>query len=102
MFIAHIDERDVYDKSGRQLRDVNTLTDWLQQALSHKHHRQHKDRDDDNACYFHLLSPQPFFSPHFEVMKKPGTAEPICHAPALNEKGLQAGFYSIQSPPPKA
>ena len=104
MFISQVDEQDMCEARGQQVHDIDTLTDWLQEAFAKdKQSGSHNDKkDDNNARFFHILKPHHFFSPHFELLKKPGADEHICYAPALNETRIYAGFYSIQSPPPKA
>jgi hypothetical protein len=104
MFISQVDEQDVYEAKGMHVRDIDSLTDWLQQALSkHKSTGSHNDnKDDRDARFFHILKPTHFFSPHFVLVKKPTDNTSESYAPLLNETDLRAGFSSIQSPPPKA
>ncbi len=103
MFIAQVDETDTYDASGQQMTDINSLSDWLQASLSsHKPVKHKSDSDDDNARYFHALKPHHFFSPYFLLVKKAAVPNTTAFAPALNDNQLLAGFFDIQSPPPKA
>ena len=103
MFISQVDEQDVYEAKGMHVRDIDSLTDWLQQALArHKSHSHNDKKDDGDARFFHILKPTHFFSPHFVLVKKPTVSASECYAPLLNETRLLAGFSSIQSPPPKA
>lgn len=102
MFIAQVDEQDVYDAKGQQVCDVDTLTDWLQETFSKKDApKQHQDEDDDNARFFHILNPHHIFSPYFVLVKKPTVSSNGCFVPVVNETALFAGFFSIQVPPPK-
>ena len=52
MFIAQVDESDVFDRTGQQKEDINSLVQYVDVIiLKHNHHT--KDSDDDNARYFH-------------------------------------------------
>src|SRR5438270_1452483 len=53
MFIAQVDEVDVFDKCGKQVEDINSLVQYFANVL-HVHRKSVKDGDDDNARYFHL------------------------------------------------
>lgn len=103
MFIAQTDEKDIYDQNSQQVQDINSLTEYLQQTFSHHKEKKHpKDSDDDNARYFHALKPHYFLMQPVTIIKK----EPATHSyrsiPLTDDALLSAGFYDIQSPPPKA
>ncbi|QEC56902.1 hypothetical protein [Flavisolibacter ginsenosidimutans] len=104
MFISQVDEQDVYEAKGMHVRDIDSLTDWLQDILSkHKSSDSHNNKKDDgDARFFHILKPTHFFSPHFVLAKKPTVTTNENYAPLMNETVLPSGFSTIQSPPPKA
>ncbi|MDQ6609573.1 MAG: hypothetical protein M3Y85_07110 [Bacteroidota bacterium] len=102
MFIAQVDETDIYDSSGQQVNDINSVVEWLQASFSTDKVAKHKqDSDDDNARYYHALK-QDHFSPQpFTILKKnssPGSSE---FPKAVDDTKLSAGYLAIQSPPPK-
>ena len=98
-----MDEQDTYEAAGRPVRDIDSLTDWLQQALADKPPDNHNDKkDDSNARFFHILKPHHFFSPPFVLMKKPSVSKNDCFVLVVNDTALFAGFSSLYLPPPKA
>ena len=103
MFIAQIDERDICINGTQQVRDINSLCEYIQYSFSKdKHPHKTHDTDDDNARYFHALKPHFFLlQPSALVRKEENTR---CEAPSLllDDSSLAAGFLRIQSPPPKA
>lgn len=104
MFIAQVDEQDVCEARGRQVQDIDSLTDWLQQSLAKEKQKGHHNekKDDGNARFFHLLKPHHFFSPSFVLIKKTAVSVNKAYAPAADDSRRPAGFFSVQSPPPKA
>ena len=103
MFIAQIDEKDVYDRNFQQVQDINSLTEYLQQVFSHhKDHKPTKDSDDDNARYFHVLKPHFFLLQPVTIIKKEAATPSYLDLPPADDAVLASGFYDIQSPPPKA
>ena len=101
MFIAQIDEKDVYDASFQQVHDINSLTEYLQQVFTqNKEHKKQKDSDDDNARYFHVLKPHFFLQPTINV-KKESSLLLYKIIPSQNETALASGFVTHPSPPPR-
>lgn len=103
MFIPQVDEIDVYDASGRQLEDVNSLVDFIHVSLhpQKKHHK--KDTDDDNARYFHAVKIyENFFRQQIVEIKKPTLRlkNKLIYPPYLEQKPKSMCF-EIQSPPPE-
>jgi hypothetical protein len=102
MFIAQVDEIDVYDASGHQVEDVNTLIDLLRvtfQKQKDPHHR--KDTDDDNARYFHVVRLGHLFNqPFFNVIESK-ECNGLINFPQLPEPKIASIYSEIQSPPPK-
>lgn len=103
MFIAQIDEKDIYDSSCQQMQDINSLSDYLQYCFSKKDgHEKHPDTDDDNARYFHALKPHFFLAQPIAIIKKETNLFSYKSIPLKETAKLSPGFYDIQSPPPKA
>lgn len=102
MFIAQIDEKDIYDAAFQEVQDINSLSEYLQNVFSHhKDHNKHKDTDDDNARYFHALKPHFFLQP--TVLGKKESSLPLYkNLPLKDETALASGFSKLDSPPPKA
>ena len=52
MFIPHLDERDIYDNNGRQMDDINTVAEYIDQVLLDHPDNIPEDEDDDSAQNF--------------------------------------------------
>ncbi|HEV7621700.1 MAG TPA: hypothetical protein VGO09_08205 [Flavisolibacter sp.] len=101
MFIAQVDEVDIYDKYGQQKEDVNSLIQYVAVLCNFKH-KPLKDTDDDNARYFHLVNlDYSFFNDQLTDEKKTFVnIEKVKYAPYIKNK-LSTVFFDIQSPPPE-
>ncbi|MEO6288641.1 MAG: hypothetical protein ABIO76_01900 [Ginsengibacter sp.] len=53
MFLPQMPESDVYDESGNQLDDINSVVEFVLVKLGIDHHAD--DEDDDNGQNFHLV-----------------------------------------------
>ena len=53
MFLPQVPEDDVFDKSGRQIDDINSVVEWVATALGYDHTSD--DEDDDSGQNFHLV-----------------------------------------------
>lgn len=100
MFIAQVDEVDVYDNAGQQKEDVNSLVEFLADTF-HIKHKPLKDSDDDNARYFHASKFDDYNFSQLGVIKKEHflTGEIIYFS--YSEKLNNSVSLDIQGPPPK-
>ena len=101
MFIAQIDEVDVFDQSGQQREDVNSLVEYLANTF-HIKHKPVKDTDDDNARYFHMVKLPSCIVPQQIVAKEDNSSFNDKIFPLYIEKKLISISLDIQGPPPKA
>ncbi len=102
MFIAQIDEKDVYDADFRQVHDINSLSEYIQYSFSKdKDPHKTKDSDDDNARYFHALKPHFFLVQPSAAVKKESSLYSYRSIPLQDENSLSSGFFEILAPPPK-
>jgi hypothetical protein len=100
MFIAQVDEMDVYDKNGQQMEDVNSLVQYVAN-LCHIAHKPIKDSDDDNARFFHMEKlDYSLYRQLFEVMTKPAITEKTAFQP-YKQQHLLSVCLEISSPPPR-
>lgn len=101
MFIAQVDEMDVFDKSGQQRDDVNCLVEYLANTF-HIKHKPLKDSDDDNARYFHVAKLPSYTLPQVIVSKE--NSFNFCKKTfsIFIEKKIASVSLDIQGPPPKA
>jgi len=100
MFIAQIDEVDVFDKNGQQREDVNSLVEYLANTF-HIKHKPITDSDDDNARYFHVVKLPNCIVPQPIVTKEDNFNFDNKIFPLYIEKKLISLSLDIQVPPPK-
>jgi hypothetical protein len=100
MFIAQIDEVDVFDKSGAQREDVNSLVEYLANTF-HIKHKPLKDSDDDNARYFHVVKLPNCIIPQPIAAKEDNFNFSDKSFPLYIEKKFTSFSLDIQGPPPK-
>ena len=100
MFIAQIDEVDVFDKNGQQREDVNSLVEYLASTF-HIKHKPIKDSDDDNARYFHVVKLPSCIIPLPILAKEDNFGLSDKSFPLYIEKKLIRVSLDIQGPPPK-
>jgi hypothetical protein len=104
LFIAQVDEMDVFDHNGRQQEDVNSLFQYLSKAFANTHQEIPKDNDDDTARYFHLEKTGIFlFQPDVVVVQQNGEKVNGEEAFAFLTNGnLPSITKDVLSPPPEA
>ena len=100
MFVAQVDECDVFDKSGQQKDDVNSLVQYIDVIIL-KHDRHTKDSDDDNARYFHAAKFDDYGFSQTISLKKEYFFVGATKFPPSIEKKLNSICLDIQGPPPK-
>jgi|SRR5436853_7569091 hypothetical protein len=100
MFIAQVDEIDVFDKSGQQREDVNCLAEYLANTF-HIKHKPLKDSDDDNARYFHVVKLPGYILPQITISKEDNYTFNEKAFPPFVEKKITSVSLDIQGPPPK-
>ena len=101
MFIAQVDEIDVFDKGGQQRDDVNCLVEFLANTF-HIKHKPLKDSDDDNARYFHMVKLPNYTLPQVIVSKENNFNFSKRIFSVFIEKKITSVSLDIQGPPPKA
>jgi hypothetical protein len=103
MFIAQVDEVDIYTKDGQQVEDINSLFEYVDEVILGNKNPHPLDEDDDNARYFHASKFDDYcFSQLGTELKKSNTLSSIkTKYPPYIEKKLGLVFLDIQIPPPK-
>jgi hypothetical protein len=56
MFFPMVDETDIYEKSGEQRDDINSLAEYIYQVLLGHRDSTPEDEDDDQAHFYQLKS----------------------------------------------
>jgi hypothetical protein len=104
MFLPQVTEQDAYDSTGRQINDINSVLEFVEDEIL-GHDTTPCDEDDDNGQNFHMVklvdySYQPFFT---EIQTKIAVREePAPAFPSFNENKTEQGYADILLPPPKA
>lgn len=55
MFLPQVAEDDQYDAQGRQIDDINSLAEYINQVILGNHDDTPEDEDDDDGQNFHLV-----------------------------------------------
>lgn len=100
MFIAQVDELDIVDNNGQQQEDINSLVQYIGQAL-HIKHKPLKDSDDDNARYFHASKFDDHFFSQAGILKKADFFSVETKFPPCVDEKVNSIYLDIQGPPPK-
>src|SRR5262245_46785520 len=98
MFIAQVDEMDVYDKNGQQFEDINSLGEYICSLITKDHHSTKKDEDDDNARYFHIENQATYcFNQMVVAIQRPSfnLGKKTCYPPYL-QQSITPVFFDIQ------
>jgi hypothetical protein len=105
MFIPVVDEKDVYDACGRQIDDINTIFEYVDQVILGNVDVTAEDEDDDQPHYFtgtfaisYYISCQEQTIPFNE----PTTKELAVAYPLMPVQKTSSVAYDILTPPPEA
>lgn len=106
MFIPVVDEKDVYDARGRQINDINTIIEFVDQVILGHTDVTKADEDDDQAHFFTGSFGVDFYLPtpqQATVCRNEPTANDLAAAyPLLQVRETQSVAYDILTPPPEA
>src|SRR4051794_13610638 len=71
MFIPQLDEADGFDQSGRQIDDINSLYEYIDEVVLGNVDSTPDDEDDDNGIYYHIQKAEDYSFSHaqFAVTK---------------------------------
>ena len=103
MFIAQVDESDVYDSTGARINDINSLTEYINDVFLHNKNKSRHDEDDDNARYFHIvkLLDYSFFQQVIKIEPNQCDKEDQRSFPLINAEKPFSVFFDVVTPPPK-
>lgn len=101
-----MDEVDMYDQDGNQVNDINTLVQFVDQAILGHERKAHSDSDDDQAHFFSMLKVQQFvINPVICFNSRKQEFEPAAVKlmyGLFNDRALQSIAHDVLAPPPKA
>lgn len=106
MFIPVADEKDVYDACGRQINDINTFLELIDQVILGNTDVTRQDGDDDLAHYFTGGAGVTSYLPNVQQIvltrEEPSTTDLAVAYPRALVQKISTIAYDILTPPPKA
>lgn len=102
MFLPQTAEEDVFNASGQQADDINSVVEYLRVALGYDHTAD--DEDDDSGQNFHLASAVDYFYQREISITEDQKLTPLN---TVSFAGYRVGkltspYYDIIAPPPEA
>ncbi len=102
MFLPQVAEQDIYDASGQQEDDINTVAEYVYQVILGHHDNTPEDEDDDSGQNFHLVNIvnycyEPFFA---DVDITAVVSADKKQFISFNVQLIPAVSFEILSPPP--
>lgn len=104
MFIPVVDEKDVYDARGRQINDINTIFEFVDQVVMGNTHATAVDEDDDQPHFFTGSYGVSYYISVTEqriAINEPTTKELAVAYPLLPVQKISAVAFDIVTPPPE-
>ncbi|SEW40779.1 hypothetical protein SAMN05428988_5366 [Chitinophaga sp. YR573] len=105
MFIPVVEEKDVYDARGRQIDDINTFFEYVDQVILGNTDITREDEDDDLPHYFTGSTGISYYiSPKEQLacsINEPTTKELAVAYPLLPVQKTSSVAYDILTPPPE-
>ncbi len=102
MLLPQLQEEDVFNNTGQQTDDINSVVEYIAVALGYDHTLD--DEDDDSGQNFHIAKTceynyQPFFS---LVNRNLLVRKDRVSFTEFEENQLELIYFDIATPPPKA
>lgn len=105
MFIPVVEDVDIYDTSGQQVSDINTLFQLIEEVFLGQTHHSDTDQDDDQAHYFtashHVHHYIVYKSVICETQPLPVVREQEVYR-IVHDEDILSGICTIIGPPPKS
>jgi len=105
LFIPVVEENDVYDVSGRQIDDINTIFEYVDQVLLGHTDLTPEDEDDDQPHFFTSSSSISYYISGQEqvvcAVNEPTTKGLAVAYPRLPVQKTSSVAYDILTPPPE-
>ncbi|SFE93435.1 hypothetical protein SAMN05518672_112117 [Chitinophaga sp. CF118] len=105
LFIPVVDEKDMYDVCGRQIDDVNTIFEYIDQVILGHTDYTPEDEDDDQPHYFTGSSGISYYISCQEqtvcCINEPTTKELAVAYPLSPVQKTSSIAYDILTPPPE-
>jgi len=105
MFVPVVEEKDVFDARGRQIDDINTFFEFVDQVILGNTDLIPQDEDDDLPHYFTgSTSVSYYISPQEQIVcsnNEPTTRELAVAYPLLPVQKTSSVAYDILTPPPE-
>lgn len=102
MFLPQVAEQDIFNSSGQQQDDINTVFEYINKIVLGNHLDVPQDEDDDNGQNFHMVKEvNYFFQPFFTDLEQNITeSEKQSTYTDLTEQKIITVSFDIITPPP--
>ena len=104
LFIPVVDEKDIFDAYGRQINDINSTIDFIDQVVLGHNHINTEDEDDDQAHYFAFSTVSYYLSAQQQInctKEEPSTEDLAIAYPLMAVQKPMQMAYDILTPPPR-
>lgn len=102
MFLPQVAEQDIFNSSGQQQDDINTVFEYINKIILGNHLDVPQDEDDDSGQNFHMVKEvNYFFQPFFTDLEQNITeSEKQSTYTDLTEQKIITVSFDIITPPP--
>ncbi|MBE7172890.1 MAG: hypothetical protein INR73_20100 [Williamsia sp.] len=102
MFLPQVAEQDIYNASGQQEDDVNTVVEYIDQVILGHHDNTPEDEDDDSGQNFHPAKDVNYcFQPLLITVKSKPIVLRQKSYPNFQVGKISTIYNEIISPPPE-
>ena len=103
MFLPQVAEQDIYNADGQQQKDIDTVMEYVNEAVMGNHEKEPVDKDNDEGQNFHLVKIVDYY---FEIDDTPLKHKPFATTTKngscfFSEKKILSVSLEIIAPPPK-
>jgi hypothetical protein len=104
MFIPQLDESDIFDKHGRQVGDINSLAEYIDNVVLGHDASNAADEDNDNPYDYHVtkVNAYSFSQQSYELKPVIHTELTDTRYPEYIAQDPTKGFDLLTIQPPKA
>ncbi len=104
MLMPQVAETDVYDASGRQIDDINTVVEYIDEVVLGNKDTTPEDEDNDDGQNFHVVKTCDYYFeiPTFQIKKKPSDSSQKHLFGQVKPQRIESPLLEVIAPPPKA
>jgi hypothetical protein len=104
MLMPQVAETDIYDATGQQVDDINTVIEYIDEVVLDNKDTTPEDEDNDDGQNFHLVKTCDvyFQIPTIQLKRKPLAISQKQQFVPFEEPAIAAPLFDVIAPPPKA